>query len=142
MPVAPRLFNTRFTVAANSTGFAAVTLDDLWLQNIRIVIPDGHAGLTGLQILQSGVVVFPFGDDPFIRGNNEVIDFEWDNEVTAAGLSVSGFNTDVWAHEWLIRWTITDMPAKGTPVTIVSPQAAAIAPADIADVLTLTGATA
>lgn len=138
--VAPRMFVTPFTVSAGLAGSVNVVLDDLWLKTVRIIIPDGHAGLTALQIQQGGVPVFPYGPDPYIRGNDEIVDFEWDNEITANGLSLAGFNTDIFDHSWIIRWTVTDLPAKGSPVVIASPQATPAAAADIAAVTGLSGA--
>jgi hypothetical protein len=126
-PIAPRLFVQRFTVAAGQTATAPVVLDDARLKSVRIVIPDGHAGLTALQIKQGGAPLFPTGADPFIRGNNEDVDFEWDDEVTANGLSLLGTNNDIFGHTWILRFVITDL-GNTSPVVIASPQAGAPLP--------------
>lgn len=139
--IAPRMFVTPLTVPAGGVGRITPVLDDVNLKTVRIVIPDGHAGLTALHILQGGVPIFPFGTDPFLRGNDEIIDYEWDSEITANGMAVEGFNGDVWPHTWIIRWILTDL-TPATPVVIASPQAgAAPDPATIAAVADLAGVT-
>lgn len=139
-----RLYETTFTVAAG-TAIAApqllpVALEDAQLESVRIIIPDGHNGLTGLQIQWSGVQVVPFGQGTWITANGEVIDWDWADEITAGGLALAGYNTDVFAHSFYLRWTIADLAAQPT-ATVVSAQAAGPVAADTSGVADLTSAT-
>lgn len=140
-----RLYGTTFTVPAGTAiaapVLAAVPLEDNWLESVRIVIPDGHSGLTGLQVRWSGVQVVPYGQGTWITANNEIIDFPWADEITAGGLALAGYNTDVFPHSFWLRWTVADLPAKST-ATVVSAQAAGPVGPDTSGVADLTSATA
>lgn len=138
-----RLYETTFTVPAGTPAAAPlvspVVLEDAQLESVRIVIPPGHFGLTGLAVLWGGIQIVPFGQGTSIVANDEIIDYAWDDEITANGLALSGFNTDVFPHSFYLRWVITDLPATSSPVVIASPQAAAApSPDDAAAIAALT----
>lgn len=69
-----------------------------WIHKMRLEIPSGHRGLTGVRIVWHGTPVVPFDPVAFIVGNDKthIVDFE--DEYDGAGLVVQGFNTDVWPH--------------------------------------------
>lgn len=139
------LLVTSFTVPAGTTQAAPLTasvvLLDEQLVTVRVVIAPGHAGLTGLRITSGGTQVVPYVAGSWLSGDDETIDYPWDAEVTANGLALAGYNTDQWDHTFTLRWTLTDLPAAGSPVVIESPQAAAApAAADTAAVQDLAGA--
>lgn len=120
-----RLYETAFTVPAG-TPIAApftqvVVLEDENLDTVRIVVPDGHAGLTGVAIQWSGVNIAPFGIGTWIVANAEVIDFPYDGEVAQNGLNLAGYNLDVFPHTFYLRWQISDL-VTSTPVVIDSAQ--------------------
>jgi len=117
-----RLYETTFTVPALGNATLAVPLEDNNLDTVRIVVPAGHCGLTGLRILWGGMQVVPFGQGTFIVANDEVIDYAWDDQITADGLTLAGFNNDIFPHNFYLRWVISDLQSGGQPVTIVSPQ--------------------
>ena len=103
---------------------AAVALTDENLDNVRVIIPAGHAALTGFAITWGGTQVVPYGTGTWITGDDEIIDYPWKDEVTAGGLVVTGYNLDIFPHTFYLRWTLTDRAA-ASPVIIASPQAAA-----------------
>jgi hypothetical protein len=140
-----RLYETTFTVAAG-TALAApqlvpVALEDAQLESVRIVIPDGHSGFTGLQVRWGGTQVIPFGSGTWITANAEVMDIDWAGEITADGLVLAGYNTDVFDHSFYLRWLVSDLAPPST-ATVVSAQAGGAAAADASGVATLTSATA
>jgi len=122
-----RLYLSAFTVTAGTLqaapATAAVALEDAWLEAVRIVVPDGHNGLTGLQVRWGGTAVIPAGAGTFLVANDEVMDVPYRDVITTKGLALAGFNTDVFDHTFYLRWTVTDRPAAATAV-ISSPQAA------------------
>jgi hypothetical protein len=72
--------------------------------------------------------------------NDEVMDVGYAGEITESGLQVAGYNTDLFAHSFYLRWQVEDLAA-ATPVTISSPQAAGPAGPDTSGVGGLTSAT-
>ena len=140
-----RLYETTFTVAAGTAlaapQLAPVALEDASLVSVRIVIPDGHNGLTGLQVRWAGTQVIPFGTGTWITANDEVMDIPWDGEITATGLALAGYNTDVFAHSFYLRWLVEDL-APASTVTVVSAQASGPAAVDSTGVADLTASTA
>lgn len=137
------LYVTRFLVPAGTPQTAPlvqpVVLQDLILDTVRVVIPDGHNGTTGIAVLSGGVNIVPYGQGGFLTGNDEPIDFPWGGEITESGLSLAGYNTDIWDHAFLLRWTAHDIGPAGSPVVIVSPQAAPPAQADVNAIAALSG---
>lgn len=140
-----RLYVSQLTVPA-ATPIAApvsqkVPLDDINLDKVTVVIPSGHALLTGVAIFWSGVQIAPYITGTWLSGDDETIDFAYDDEITASGLQVVAYNTDAFPHSFLFRWFLSTIQAQ-TPVTIDSPQAAtAPLPADVATIVNLTGTT-
>lgn len=137
-----RFYTTQFVIPANTAIAApvsqAVILEDAQLDTLTIVIPDGHVGLTGIAITRGGVQTFPFIQGTWLTGNNDVVQYPYDGEITANGFVLSGYNTDIYPHSFYLRWEISDLTA-ASPVQITSPQAgAAPAPADIASIAALT----
>jgi hypothetical protein len=138
-----RLYTTQLLVPAGTPQSAPVTaavvLEDATLDSVEIIIPDGHVQLTGIAVLSASAPVVPFALGTFISGNNDRLTFPYAAEVTQNGLTVAGFNNDIYPHTFYLRWQISDRNTSA--VTIVSPQAAAPpAPDDLAAITDLTGA--
>jgi hypothetical protein len=76
---------------------------------IEIDIPDGHSGLTGLQIASAHQPIIPFTAGAFLIGNDDKI--EW----TMQGLPDTGnwqalcFNTDRFPHSFYIRFLVVEL---------------------------------
>lgn len=141
----PRLYTTQLTVPAGTPIAAPVTapvvLDDLNLDSVEIIIPDGHVQLTGIAITSGGFPVIPFNIGTWISGNNDRLTFDYDAEITANGLTVAGYNLDIYPHTFYLRWQLSRKTAAS--VVIESPQASAVAaPADIAAIADLSGVSA
>lgn len=105
-----RIYQADFTVPAG-TAIAApvsqpVVLADAHLETVRFIIPDGHAGLTGLRITWAGTQIFPYNTGTWLISDDEVFDWPADQEVTANGLSLAGYNTDIFAHTFHVRFQI------------------------------------
>ena len=82
---------------------------------VTIVIPAGHAGLTGIQLWYGGGPAIPYlsgwfsGDDdviPIILGADFPVGVPW---------SVAMMNQDVQAHSWQTRWEMDYVAAGATP---------------------------
>lgn len=69
-----------------------------------MIIPDGHAGLTGVALQYAGEHVFPFEADSWIEGNDEALDYPLDFEVGGADVQILTFNTDdTYPHDHIVR---------------------------------------
>lgn len=88
------------------------TLGDVMLLNWRVLIPDGHAGLTGVQLLQNGVPLVPFGNpnNPYIVGNDIERVFPINVEVDT-GLAVGQINEDIYNHTHYLVFEYTPISA-------------------------------
>lgn len=98
------IFNT-FTQLANSTSTTVWNLGrDYVLERLTIQIPEGHVGLTGVQVAYQGVMLVPWNDAThFLVGNGLVEAFDLNTYITGI-LSVTTVNTDkALAHKFYLR---------------------------------------
>jgi hypothetical protein len=89
------------------------------LTAVTIVIPDGHAGLTGIALGFAGNAVIPFNAGAYISGNNEVIPYVI--KAQPPGVTWSAFlcNNDVIPHTWEVRMSFDIIAAStAAPVTV------------------------
>lgn len=88
------------------------TLGDVMLLSWRVLIPDGHAGLTGVQLLVNGVPIVPFGNpnNPYVVGNDIERVFPVNTEVDAQ-LAVGQINEDIFNHTHYMIFEYTPISA-------------------------------
>ena len=55
----------------------AFPLEDNYLVEIEIIVPDGSVGLLGFRILQASQQVFPWNNSYYVTPNNEKIVIPW-----------------------------------------------------------------
>jgi|SRR5690349_5238491 len=119
-----RLYQTTIaTPAGTSSDTPLVTnfaLEDAELVSVTILIPDGHAGLTGIRVLQAGQEIIPWDNDDWLVSNNEVITIPMSSEITRTGLSIETYNQDIFPHTHWVRALITNLGSTaGTVVDTV-----------------------
>ena len=109
------------------------TLEDNLLRRIEITVPDGPSGLMSFRILQAGQQIVPWANNSFITANDEKILVEFEDQISASGLVIQGFNTDIFDHTVYFRATITNLPLPGSlpPAAVVG--TFGLAPTDIAN---------
>ena len=134
--MARRTFTTRITTPASTTEASpletAFALPQGTLVTVEVVIPAGHAGLTGIAIDYSGEHIFPWGRGTFLSGDDEVVSMESGHELGGSAITIRTFNADdTFAHDHLIRFVVTD-PA-GEPRARVAALALAPTELDIPD---------
>lgn len=96
---------------------------------VRVRIPPGPLGLAGIAVLAGNVAILPFSGrgaltattEAFFRGDDAdwVFDVALDVDLP---LTVRAYNTDIYAHTFILRATVTDGPADpaaGRPVLLV-----------------------
>lgn len=70
---------------------------------VEIMVPRGHAGLTGIHIDYQGVALIPFSSPAqFLIARDETIRVDLGLEV-GAPLSVVAYNVDVFPHSFYLR---------------------------------------
>jgi hypothetical protein len=115
-----RLYLFVVTTPAGTSQAAPLTtdlpLEDSLLKELRIIVPAGHSGLTGVRLLQAHQQIIPWDNNSYIVGNDRVIDVPFDNEMTVSGLQAVTYNTDIFDHSHHIEVVITDLELPGRSV--------------------------
>jgi hypothetical protein len=80
------------------------------VRELEIVIPAGHAGVTGIAIAQAHQVVIPATGNVWIIGDDEVIRWPLDGYANSGQWSAFVYNTDFAnPHSWYVRWLIDEI---------------------------------
>ena len=102
-----RMFAQPFTVPAKTAITAPVTaqfpLPTGHIAAITIVIPNGHNGLTGMQVLWGGVQIMPYGTGQWVVSNNTEVTEPVDQDISQNSMTLAGYNTDVFPHTFQVR---------------------------------------
>lgn len=75
---------------------------------IEIDIPDGHAGLTGLQIATAHQQLFPYTRGQWLIGNDDKIEWAVHDLADTGNWQAIWFNTDLFVHDFYIRFLVSD----------------------------------
>lgn len=76
------------------------------MQLIRLRIPPGHRGLTGIAFLNSDGQAIPITTGSFLIGDDEVFEFPITGYLDNGNWGCSVFNTDLVAHSWYVTYYI------------------------------------
>ena len=102
--------------APTSTSFDVGRL--VTLETVRIVIPSGHVGQTGIALRYEQTVILPWsGGSPWLVGNSHDWVFEMGSLEVGNPLSVLCYNLDRNAHTWEVHATVRDIPRAGAAVS-------------------------
>jgi hypothetical protein len=103
------------TVTAGTAKASAVESDVSFDQGevvaIEITIPDGHAGLTGIALLQAHSQIIPNTSGSFIIGNDRTISWDLHNYLNNGNWSVRCYNTDVYDHMFHVAFLVNELGA-------------------------------
>jgi hypothetical protein len=97
-----------------------------YLRIIRIVIPAGHAGLTGIALGYGGNPTIPFGNQQFYFGDDREIIIDYTDNVPGVNWSAFVFNTDDLNHSWEVDMDFDEIGASNATSSIVP-----VSPTDI-----------
>lgn len=109
-------------------------LEDAGLESLRIIIPAGHVGVTGIRLLRSNQQIFPWANLEYLVGNDRVVDVPFSDEITASGLVAVTYNTGTFVHNHYVEVVVKDLPlvpanaTAGQAAPLVLPVAAQAAP--------------
>jgi hypothetical protein len=89
-------------------------------RRVTIIIPDGHAGLTGIALGYGHQAIIPRTVGRFISSNDEHVAFDLTNYPGGPIWSAFVCNNDTQAHVWEIILELDEIP-ESTPADIVAP---------------------
>lgn len=85
---------------------------------VRVVIPPGHAGLTGIALAQAHQTVIPIKGTAWIIGDNRSPRFPLENYLDVTGWSAFVYNTDgAYQHSWNLEFELDEIAAPTVPGT-------------------------
>jgi len=116
---------TPINTATTSPLITQVNLGDVMLHKVRIRIPPGHSGQTGIQIRLGSNTIIPWNDaTKFIVGNDDRLEFDYEDEVTT-GLTIATYNVGNYPHTFYVTFV-------NTPISLSQVQTNAVQPVGIA----------
>ena len=82
----------------------------LWRAEFRI--PPGHAGMTGVALIDSGNFVVPFdpGGQAWLTGDDDLLEYNYGREL-GTNVHLATYNTGTYNHSWQVRLIYTPMSA-------------------------------
>lgn len=120
-----RYYPVELTVPASTTpgnpSKVPVELEDETLVDIEVVVPAGHVALTGVRVLASNQQILPWGNSSWIKANDYVRVFDYNERIGATAMSVQGYNVDSTPHTFYLRFHIRDTidANQGTPSSLI-----------------------
>lgn len=82
------------------------------VEEIRVVIPAGHAGLTGVRLDYAGQTILPWSNPAgWLIGNDSDWVFDMGYLEVGAGMTIVGYNTDGIAHGFDVTFKVRDITA-------------------------------
>jgi hypothetical protein len=135
--MAQQVYAFTVTCPAGTSLVAAITQDVSFPQadvnELQIVIPDGHAGLTGIAVQQAHQAVIPKNAGAFLVTNDEKLIFPLQDYLDNGNWQVVMYNTDIYPHSWYLRFLCTTLGTQPqSPVFNVSPPPLALPAVDLA----------
>lgn len=98
------------TPKRTATLTTAWSLGDCILDEVHIIIPAGHIGLTGIRITYQGVPIVPWNSTTLLVGDNEVVKLPVGLHLTKALSVITQNNDTTVAHTHYLRGLYHDTP--------------------------------
>lgn len=120
-----RYYPAELTVPASTPPGSAISLavplEDETLVDIEVIVPAGHVALTGIRVLASNQQILPWGNSSWIKANDYVRVFEYNERIGASAMSIQGYNVDSVPHTFYVRFHIRDVQDanQGSPSTLI-----------------------
>lgn len=96
-------------------------LDQSYLWEFNVRIPPGHAGYTGIALIDSGSFVVPYAQPgpAWLIGDDDDLTFEIEQE-TGSTVQLAFYNTSTdYEHGWQVRITYTPMSVYQTNDNVI-----------------------
>jgi hypothetical protein len=123
--VSTRYLPTVVTVPAGTTAAnpqeTPIACGDVILDEIRLTVPSGHFGLTGIQFRYADTPIVPWNDrNGWLIGDNFRETFTVNFEVSSP-LVVVAYNTDQYVHSFYVYLQVSDIPAIRDSAAVIVP---------------------
>lgn len=109
-------------IAASAAIETALTIPAGIVTELQVVIPGGHAFLTGIAIALGHQQILPYDNGTFLLGDDDRFTFDPPDDTGSGAWSAFTYNTDtVYAHEWQVRFTVSVLervPAEVVPAVL------------------------
>lgn len=126
-----RVYEGALTVPAGTPQSAPATfvipMPNGHIADVNLVVPNGHNGLTGFQLILSGTPIIPYGGASFLVANDYDKSWDIDQDFNEGQVVMAGFNTDIFAHTFYCRILWESTPPPPVAVSIGAPAAATVA---------------
>lgn len=128
--MAQRVLAAQVTVTAGTAVSAPHAVDVSFsagtVTSIEIIIPDGHAGFTGIALQQAHQQIIPEKSGTWIIGNNDNPIFPVSDYLNNGSWQALMYNTDVYDHSFYLRFLVDNINASaattafatGTPIVV------------------------
>jgi hypothetical protein len=93
-----------------------VSIETVMLWRAEFRIPPGHAGLTGIALLDSSGFILPYDTNgrAWLVGDDDLLEYNYGKEL-GSNVKLALYNTDdTYEHGWQVRLIYTPMSAVGT----------------------------
>lgn len=90
-----------------------VGIDTAWVWRVEILIPAGHAGYTGIALVDSGAFIVPYANPgpAWFIGDNNLLEYNYDKQ-TGVNLAFWSYNTSTdYTHSFYCRVVYTPIGA-------------------------------
>lgn len=81
------------------------------VRQVEILIPDGHAGQTGIAIAQAHQVIIPATGTDWIIGNDDRIKWDIADFLDTGEWSAFVYNNGAYPHSWYLKFLVDELPA-------------------------------
>jgi hypothetical protein len=123
-----RLETSDITCPPSTTVIAPLEIALTWpagiVRRITVVIPDGHSGLTGIALGYGHTPILPSSPGAFLSGNDEVMSFEYLDDIPGVKWQAFVCNLDLQLHTWQVRFELDEIgdTTPAVPAQLVTPQ--------------------
>lgn len=90
------------------------------LHVVRIVIPDGHAGLTGIALGFGNTPIIPITPGQFYSGNDRIVTIDYVDNVPGTNWQAFMCNLDTIPHSWEVDMDFDEVDVTNTS-SLISP---------------------
>jgi hypothetical protein len=92
----------------------AVPVSLAYVHRVEVRIPPGHAGTTGLALVDGAQAIVPFGTagEAWLVGDDDLLAYPLGREV-GTSVVLWAYNEGTFVHGWQVRITYTPMSALG-----------------------------
>jgi hypothetical protein len=131
--MAQQVYAFPVTVAAGTPSTAPTAVDVSFPQaivtEVQIIVPDGHAGLTGIALQQAHQAVIPKNAGHFIVSNDEKLSFPLEDFLDNGNWQALVYNTDIYGHTFYLRFLCATIGTAVAPPAAPAPPPALLLPA-------------